>query len=457
VIQESQGRVRRYFFETYGCQMNKAEASALERELAQRSWLPAATDDEADLVLIHTCSVRATAETRILGRLGYYSRKKKERDFVLLLSGCMAQRIKDEARERFPFVDYVMGTFQRASFPLVLDAVEMGTSLDCLDETPAYSFARSHYEEGSFKAFLPIMHGCDNYCAYCIVPYLRGHEVSRASAEILSELRSLEEGPVREVTLLGQNVNSYREAESGLDFAALLDLIRDELGGGRREGSTSGLGWIRFLSPHPKDFNPQVIEALASSPLFAPCVHLPAQHGSNAILAAMNRRYTREAFIDLASRLRAAVPGLAISTDILVGFPGETEEDLRLTLELMEEVGFDSAFMYQYNMREGTKAATMEGQIYEGLKVERLSRVIEFQSRLGAKALDARLGKEVTALVDSVSRDDPGELLAHGEHDEMLVFPGESRLIGSFVRLLPESRRGNTLRARVVSRVGEAL
>ncbi len=465
----------KYLLETYGCQMNKAESAALETIFRERGWAPTAELAEADLVLINTCSVRATAENRAWGRIDLYAARKRERAFTLVVTGCMAERMKRELKERQPAVDYVVGTFQKQAFGLVLDAAEQAAASGRppileIEESPAFVFARSYYEPGSFRSFVPIMHGCDNFCAYCIVPYIRGREVSRAPSSILAEIASLEDSGVRELTLLGQNVNSYSwkakpgaPAEDGLDldFPGLLRLISaalkargqkasalsassEERGGSAGE---EGIRWIRFLTSHPKDLSDEVIRVLAEDPLYCRHVHLCVQSGSDSVLKAMNRRYTREAYLGLVGRMKAAVPGLSLSSDIIVGFPGETEEDLELTLDLMRRVGFSYSYMYHFNPREGTPAASMAGRIADKDKRERLARVIELQKRMSAELMEARVGAVEEVLVESVSKRKKSEVLARTQRDEMVVFPAPASRVGSFAKVRLLSLSGNTFKA----------
>jgi tRNA-2-methylthio-N6-dimethylallyladenosine synthase len=456
----------RYLLETYGCQMNKAESAALELIFRERGWASApGLDDEVDLVLINTCSVRATAENRAWGRIDLYAAAKRDRAaaagttgkrrLALVVTGCMAERMKKGIRERQPAVDYVVGTFQKQAFGLVLDAVEQAAArgrpplLD-IDESPAFVFARSYYEPGSFRSFVPIMHGCDNFCAYCIVPYIRGRELSRAPSAILAEIAALADSGVREVTLLGQNVNSYRWKGGGaaidrdeLDFPGLLRLISNKL----RERGGGGLRWIRFLTSHPKDLSDEVIAVLAEDPLYCKHVHLCVQSGSDAVLSAMNRRYTRDSYLGLVDRMRAAVPGLSLSSDILVGFPGETEEDLELTLDLMGRVGFSYSYMYHFNPRDGTPAASMPGRIQDRVKRERLARVIELQKALTRSLMESRVGAVEEVLVEGISRRKRSEVLARTQRDEMVVFPAPPSRVGGFAKVRLLSLSGNTFKA----------
>jgi tRNA-2-methylthio-N6-dimethylallyladenosine synthase len=455
-----------YLLETYGCQMNKAESAALESIFRERGWSAAEDADAADLVLINTCSVRQTAENRAWGRIDLHAAAKRERakagsrKLFLVVTGCMAERMKSGIKERQPGVDYVVGTFQKQAFGLVLDAVEQGRKLEDLEESPAFVFARSYYEPGSFRSFVPIMHGCDNFCAYCIVPYIRGREVSRAPSAILAEIACLEDSGVREITLLGQNVNSYRwkgAAGDGdgpigaadpldakaLDFPGLLRLISAKL----RERGRGGVRWIRFLSSHPKDLSEEVISVLAEDPLYCKHVHLCVQSGSNEVLKAMNRRYSREDYLSLVDRMKAAIPGLSLSSDILVGFPGETEADLELTLDLMRKVGYAYSYMYHFNPREGTPAASMEGRIADKVKRARLARVIELQKEMAGELMRERVGQVDEVLIESVSKRRASEVLGRTQRDEMVVFPAPSSRVGGFAKVRLTSLAGNTFKA----------
>jgi tRNA-2-methylthio-N6-dimethylallyladenosine synthase len=432
-----------YFFETYGCQMNSAESAALELVLTERGWLPAASGEDADLVLLNTCSVRKTAETRIFGRLAHYAALKKKRNpFTLVVAGCMAQRLGEKLREEYPCVDHVMGTSAREIFPAIVESAENSRPFDSSEagEKPVFSFSSSHLEEGAFRSFVPIMHGCDNFCSYCVVPYVRGREVSRDPSSIANEIKMLAEKGVKEITLLGQNVNSYRF--NTVDFPKLLRFIAEKVKG-------TSIEWVRFLSANPKDLSADTIKVMAENPCFCRHLHLPVQHGSNRILAAMNRRYTRESFLDLVKILRETIPDLSLSTDILVGFPGETEEDLAETFDLMEKVKFSYAYTYYYNPREGTAANDLSGRISEKHGKERLARVIALQKLHTVELLKSRIGKRERVLIEGISHKNADELIARTERDEMVVFPGRQDLIGSFAEITLSSLRGITFRAKL--------
>ncbi len=438
----------KYFIETYGCQMNKAESSALENLFQERGWEPG-SGDESDLVVINTCSVRITAEDRAWGRIAHHAARKRTRPFTLVVTGCMAERLRDEMKSAQPAIDYVIGNFQKRAFSEVLDAAGSGSRLEDLPEVPAFSFAPDHRTPGDFRAFVPILHGCDNFCSYCIVPYVRGREVSRPPEEILAEIDRMEDAGIREVTLLGQNVNSYRWTDEGserLDFPGLLRRVSDHLSARGR----GGIRWIRFLSSHPKDLSDEALDAMARDDRYCRHIHLCLQHGSDRILKAMNRRYTAESYLALVDRIRARMPGITLSTDILVGFPGETEEDVQATLEVMRKVGYSYSFMYHFNPREGTPAATLGDQVPDRVKKARLSRVIALQKELTRARMEERLGSVEEVLVESVSRRRKSELLGRTAGDMMAVFPGNPEKVGTFARVLLESIQGNTFRAKEV-------
>ena len=424
--------------------MNSAESAALALACKERGWTEADGSDSADLVLLNTCSVRLTAEKRAFGRIAHYAgiKKKNKRPLTLVIAGCMAQRLGNKLTEKYPQVDYVMGTSSRSNFPLILEAAERGVKADLdINEKSVFSFSRSHLEEGQFRSFIPIMHGCNNFCSYCIVPYVRGREVSRSPENILQEIRLVGGRGVREVTLLGQNVNSYRWDQGDIDFSKLLKLIAEQT-------ADSGVRWVRFLSANPGNFSLETIEVLAANKIFCRHLHLPVQHGSDSVLKAMNRGYTADQFLKLIDKIREAMPGITISTDILVGFPGETEDDLDKTLSLMEEVKFLYSYMYHFNPREGTKAFELPDRIAEEVKRQRLSRVIALQKKHTAALLKARLGSTEVVLVEGISKKNADELITRTEKDEMAAVPGNRSMIGSFGKLTLSALKVNTFRAQ---------
>ncbi len=458
-----------YFFETYGCEMNIAESAAVEQILISRGWKKAENAESSDLVVINTCSVRATAETRIFGRLGFYTGLKKVRnqekdakiksdemkkavEFVekngrvpltLIVMGCMAERLLNSLKKDWPCVDYVVGTYAKNKFGDIITAVEENRKPVQIDEEPVYTFAETSYEEGAFSTFVPIMHGCNNFCTYCIVPYVRGREVSRPEEEIFHELEILSKRGVREITLLGQNVNSYQSGNT--NFPKLLHKIGEFI-----DKNSSSIKWIRFESSNPKDFSDELIDEIATNPHICKGLHIAVQHGSNEILKRMNRKYTRESYLELVKKLKNRVPDVEFSTDIMIGFPGETEAQFEEVLTLMDEVKYESAFMYYYNPREGTPAAKMENQIDEKIKKQRLQKIIDRQLQIQNEVMTKRVGKEITVLADIISRDNKNELLGKTEQNERVAFLAPKSRIGTFVKVRIDSLSGNTFRGTML-------
>ncbi len=468
---------KKYWLEIYGCQMNFAEGYALENELRNHGWEPAGSAEEADAAVLHTCSVRQTAENRIWGRLGYFKHIKMNRPQKLIVMGCMAERLKEEIRKREPAVDLVVGNYRKEYLADIIDqtiggaagvttegaagvttegaeahGAADGGSLDTIDaidtmsapgDGRAFTFHRLHHREKDFHAYLPIMHGCNNFCTYCIVPYVRGREVSRPPEEIVREIQLLEAEGVKEISLLGQNVNSYsyRDSERVLDFPDILEIVLHE---------TRSIEWVRFITSHPKDVPSKLIELIASEPKICRHVHLPVQHGSSTVLKRMNRKYSREDYLQLVENMRSAVPDISLTTDILIGFPGETEADFRDTISLMNEVRFDDAFMYYYNVREGTPAADFDGQLSKKTKLDRLAAVIDTQRAITHEKRLERLGTVETVLAESVSRKNANELLGRTERDQMVVFPGNGRMIGRFFTVRLDQLQGNTFKGTMI-------
>lgn len=460
-----------YFFETYGCEMNIAESAAVEQLLISRGWKKAESAQIADLAVINTCSIRETAENRIIGRLGWFNGLKAVREcklgaktkmleeaveyvkngpkpLTIVVMGCMAERLLKSFKKEYPFVDYVVGTFAKHHFGQIIEAVENGKKPFEVDNSEKYKFAPCSAEPGAFSTFVPIMHGCNNFCTYCIVPYVRGRECSRPVNQILAELDALSKMNVREITLIGQNVNSYAgvmndnnaDESNIINFAALLKIIAEHL-----KKTNSTIEWVRFMSSHPKDFTDDVIDVIASESVLCHHIHLPVQNGSTPVLKAMNRRYTREQYLELVDKIKSKIPDVSLTTDLMMGFPGETEEDVQQTLDLMKTVKYESAMMYYYNPREGTPAAKME-QIPVDIKKERLQRIIDLQLEHTHEQMSKRVGKTVKVLVEGVSRDDKSELLGQTEQHEKIAFKADKSIIGTFVQIKIISLNGNTFK-----------
>jgi tRNA-2-methylthio-N6-dimethylallyladenosine synthase len=380
--------MKRIYIETYGCQMNVADSELMYGVLGRNGYVRSDQPADADVMLVNTCAVRDNAEQRVIGRLGELQRFKREGN-VLGVVGCMAQRLGPALLAKVPRVDLVAGPDAYRNLPDLIGLAEAGQRVS---DTEFRSW--EHYEdvppvrEKAPTAFVTVQRGCDYRCTFCIVPQTRGPERSRRLADVVREIAELVEQGTTEVTLLGQTVNSYHDGHH--DFADLLHAA----------GEVDGLRRIRFTSPYPTDFTPRVIAAMANTPAVCEHVHLPVQSGSNAVLKRMLRRYTRERYIDVVAQLRAAIPGITLSTDIIVGFPGETEDDFEQTLRLVDEVGFDDAYTFQYSVREGTPAVRLKNHIANPVAADRLRRLIE-KVRLNVRRKNiARVGETHEVLVE---------------------------------------------------------
>ncbi len=387
---------KHYYIETMGCQMNEYDSGHLSRILEDSGYFATKDPKEADVVLVNTCSVRAKAEQKALSRLGrLVALKKKSPGLLIAVAGCVAQQRGVDLLQRFPGLDLVLGPREIGRFRDILRNIENGGTrvvFTDLQRRPTAFMGRFEYFRNSVKAYVTIIEGCNNFCSYCIVPYVRGREVSRPFQEILDEARNLALQGVKEITLLGQNVNSY--AYDTVRFPELLKAMNE----------IRSLCRIRFTTSHPKDLSEELIQCFVGLEKLCPHIHLPFQAGSNRVLKAMKRGYTREKYIDLIRRLREARPGIAITSDVMVGFPGETEEDFELTLDLIGEIEFDNLFSFKYSDREGTPAAKMQGKILEEHKLARLTRLQELQRRITLKKKKEVIGKTVKVLVEGISK-----------------------------------------------------
>lgn len=428
---------KKFWIETYGCQMNFAESSALEIDLLKQGFVHASHEEEADVVIINTCSVRQTAENRIWGRLGHYSHLKHSKDLQLILTGCMAERLNQhkDKRKELNAVDTIIGTNGKNHIADILRE-DASTTLEG-EDFQTYEFKSCHLEPGAQKAFIPIMNGCNNYCSYCIVPYVRGREVSRSPEEIFDEIKRLEDKNVKEIVLLGQNVNSYASTYKGKSFS-FLDLLHEIA------MRIHDISWIRYLSPHPKDFQPAIIDLTKEFDSICSHIHLPVQHGSDKILHSMNRKYTVQDYLKIINTFREKIPSMTFSTDLLIGFPGETEEDLEETLNFLRKVRFSDAFTYYYNPREGTAATEFAGQLEETVKLQRLRKVIDLQRTVSHEEKQKRLNGYEKVFVESVSKKDNNTLLARTEHDDMVLIPKNDYSIGKFYTIYLNELKGNT-------------
>ena len=408
--------MKRYHVTTFGCQMNEHDSERMKGMLESLGYAEAAAPDEADLILFNTCSIREKADSRFLAHLGHAKRLKLEDPSrVVGVGGCWAQSVKEEVFARFPFVDVAFGPGQ------VHKLAEFLTS-DSITAQGFFEFEgfTGHLPDKrarKFQAWVQISVGCNMACSYCIVPSTRGREVSRPLDELVAEVRRLADDGVREVTLLGQNVNSYgRDLRgAGATFAGLLGDL----------DAIDGIERIRYTSPHPKDMREDVIRAHAELPSVCEHIHLPLQAGSSRVLKAMRRTYTRERYLDRVALIREHVPDVALTTDVIVGFPGETEEDFAQTLSLCEEVGYDGAFTFVFSPRRGTEAgAFTEDLVEHEVKVERMQRLVEVVQRRAAQRAQRFVGREVEVLVEGSSRTDPSRLRGRSRHNKAVNFSG---------------------------------
>ncbi|MBS1480154.1 MAG: tRNA (N6-isopentenyl adenosine(37)-C2)-methylthiotransferase MiaB [Christensenellaceae bacterium] len=442
---ELEGRGFQYYIESYGCQMNDHDAEKLSGMLQTCGFSPAPSKEEATLLLFNTCCVREHAEKRVFGNIGALKKRKEDEPGLLIgVCGCMMQQreVAERLFKRFPFVDLVFGTHELHHFPLLLSRTLAGERVFSVRESDGeIAEGLPVVRGGSFSTFVTIMYGCNNFCSYCIVPYVRGRERSRAPENIVAEVRSLAERGFREITLLGQNVNSYAYADDGVDFPELL----------RRVSTVEGIERIRFMTSHPKDLSPRLIEAMATLPKVCNHIHLPVQSGSNRILSEMNRRYTREKYLGLVEDIRAAVEGVELTTDIIVGFPGETEEDFEETLALVRQVGFSAAYTFMYSPRLGTRAAEMENQVPEEVKKDRLLRLNACSAEQLKVGNRKYIGQEGTVLVEGCDRREKAPM-AYGKltNFKMVYFPGDAGLIGSMRHVRITGIQNNSLIGELV-------
>jgi tRNA-2-methylthio-N6-dimethylallyladenosine synthase len=405
-----------YHVTTFGCQMNEHDSERMKGMLESIGYEQAETRDEADLILFNTCSIRESADNRFIAHLGEAKRLKSEDpERVVGVGGCWAQSVKDEVFERFPFVDVAFGPGQIHGLAEFLTSDSL--TAQGYFEFEDFSGHLPAHRERDYQAWVQISQGCNCVCAYCIVPSTRGREVSRDPDELAVEVEALAAEGVREVTLLGQNVNSYGRdlpKEKRLSFAELLGRI----------DAIEGIERIRYTSPHPKDMREDVVRAHAELPALCEHIHLPLQSGSSPILKAMRRTYNRERYLDRVVLIREHVPDCALTTDIIVGFPSETEEDFEATLEVVDEVGYDGAFTFVFSPRRGTEAAEMGEQVAHPVKRERMERLVELVQRRARERAQRFVGRTVDVLVEGPSRTDPSRLRGRTRHNKTVNFEG---------------------------------
>lgn len=422
---------KKYLTFTYGCQMNERDSEAMAGLLEEMGFEPARRPEEADLILVNTCAVRERAENKVFGKLGELRALKSARpELIIGVAGCMVQRegMAQKIRQLAPHVDLIIGTHALHRLPELVREVERTrrTRVAVIPAAAAPLTELPVKRSDKIRAYVNVSYGCNNFCTYCIVPYVRGPERSRQPEDILREVRSLAAAGYREVTLLGQNVNSYgRDLAKPITFGDLLKLV----------DRVEGLARIRFTTSHPRDFSHELIEIIARSEKVCEHFHLPAQAGSDRILALMGRGYTRTHYLELARAIRTRLPEATITTDLIVGFPGESEEDFAATLDLVEQVRFDAAFTFIYSPRPGTAAANLPDQVPAAVKRERLARLNQLQYRFTRESNERLVGRVVEVLVEGRSKTNPERLTGRTRTNKVVVFSGPEEMIGRLVPL----------------------
>lgn len=434
------------YIHSFGCQQNVNDGEKIKGVLTDIGYGLCDTVEEADLILFNTCAVREHAEQRVFGNVGALKRLKKDKpNLIIGLCGCMAQQqsIVDKIKESYPFVDIVFGVNAIDTLPEILCEKIGGNKkrilvnpkerTEVVEETPIR-------RDSNFRAWLPIMYGCDNFCTYCIVPYVRGRERSRRSEDILAEFKELVDAGYKEITLLGQNVNSYGKGlEEQIDFSDLLNLLC----------TVPGDYHIRFMTSHPKDASRKLIDTIAQQEKICNHLHLPVQCGSDRLLKEMNRHYTVEQYLDLMNYAKEKIPGITFSSDIIVGFPGETEEDFEGTLKLIQEVGYMQLFTFIYSKRSGTKAATMPDPTTRKEKTDRMSRLLAIQDEIARKLVSELVGQTQRVLVEGTGREE-GYLSGRLTNNLVVEFLGDKELIGSYATVKFTASRGTILKGELV-------
>jgi tRNA-2-methylthio-N6-dimethylallyladenosine synthase len=438
---------KKLFIETYGCQMNAADSEVVASIMQMDGFSITENVDEADAIFINTCSVRDNAEQKVLSRLKHFNAMKKKRHGKLTIGviGCMAERVKDELITQHG-VDVVVGPDAYLDIPNLVGAVENGQKAINvnLSTTETYKDVIPSRIGNPLSGFISIMRGCNNFCTYCIVPYTRGRERSRDVASIINELKDLELKGYKEVTLLGQNVNSYKvtEQDSVVTFPELLKRVAEAAPGMR----------VRFTTSHPKDMSDETLEMIARYPNLCRSIHLPVQSGSNHILELMKRKYTREWYLERIAAIRRILPDASITTDIFAGFCSETEDDHKQSLSLMREVEFDMAFMFKYSERPGTFASSnLKDDVPEETKISRLNEIIALQNELSLKRNKEDIGKEFEVLIEGFSKRSKEDFFGRNSQNKVIIFPREGQRIGTFIKVKVTEASSATLKGIVIA------
>lgn len=432
-------RPETFHIQTFGCQMNLADSSTLAADLTTRGYRRVGEEAQADLIILNTCSVREKAEQRVYGRLGeIYKYKRRNPHLKIAVVGCMAQRLGESLKEKVPHVDYVLGTDRQFQLADVLEEIE-GTqqvmtafghenldNLEPIKETP-------------YSGFITITRGCDNYCTYCIVPYVRGKEVCHSPEYIIDGVKKMVDEGAKEVSLLGQNVNSYKL--NGLDFPGLLERVASE----------TNITRIRFMTSHPKDLSKRLVDVMSALPQMMGHIHLPLQSGSNRVLKMMGRIYTVEHYLRIIDYIRKKLPDAAITTDLIVGFPTETEKEFEQTLDAVRKIRYDSAFMFRYSVRPGTVAARYIDDVSEADKLRRLNKLIRIQQEIGREVNQREVGQVRMALVEGFSRRSKDIMRARTEGNKIVLFKARNAEIGNVLPVKVREADAFTLHGEITS------
>lgn len=435
---------KRYHIVTYGCQMNVHDSERIAGMLSELGYSSCGSMEEADVVVFNTCCIRENAENHAYGNIGMLKKlKSAKRDMIIAVGGCMPQQIgkADILHKKFPYVDVIFGTHNLNKLKdYILERQSGKKSVIEIFDSEGEIVEGEHPLRTSYpNAWINITYGCNNFCSYCIVPYVRGRERSRRSENVIEEARSLVSDGYKELTLLGQNVNSYANGSDDIRFPALLEKI----------AAIDGKFRLRFMTSHPKDFSEELAKAIASDRKICRCVHLPVQSGSDRILKAMNRKYTSADYLKKIEILKKYVPDCAVTTDLIVGFPGETDEDFKATLNLVKEVGYSSAFTFVYSKREGTVAAKMPDQVPEEVCKERIMELVALVNSLTREHSAKYVGKTCEILCEGYD-DKRGLFLGRDEYGRMGYFASEKNIIGEFVDMFVEEANGVSLMGKIV-------
>lgn len=418
-------RGQKYFIETYGCQMNESDTERIGGQLEELGYAPADDLQDADIVILNTCSIRQNAEEKVYGKIGEVKKLKERNPKVLLgIAGCMAQENKNKLIQRMPVIDFVIGPYHIHDLKDIIsrhDAVGSHVVMAELNSQRVQDYSELRaVRKSKIFAWVPIMQGCNKYCTYCIVPYVRGKETSRTISDVYGEVKRLAEDGYKEITLLGQNVNSYGlDFRDGTNFGELIRSLDD----------IEGIERIRYMSSHPRDMTFDMVDAMAESSKVVRHMHLPVQHGSNAMLRRMNRGYTIEHFKELLAYVREKMPDTVVTTDLITGFPGETEEMHKETLQLLEDLRFDSAYTFIYSPRRGTPAARMEDQIDDATKHRRLQEIMDVENDISLACNQQMVGKTYTVIVEGPTKQTEDNWFGRTSGNKMIIFPKEKNIV----------------------------